>query len=160
MTRRISKPAIHKVERCSLVSAFALAIMLTGCGGTSNEVFVEAHGKVLVDGKPAPGALVTLVPKGGNGARPSGLVKDDGSYEILTYDPEKRESSKGAIVGEYDVIVTWVPQPGEGNLEGGSGQGDRLKGLYRDPSKSNLRVAIMSGTPDLGSFELTTSGKR
>jgi hypothetical protein len=160
MTIEISEPAKSNSVGLSLVIGLvAISTMLTGCKGSSRSL-VEAHGKVLVDGKPAPGALVTLVPKEGNGSRPSGLVKEDGSYEILTYDADTRESSKGAVEGEYGVIVTWVPQPGEGNLETGSGLGDRLKGLYREPAKSNLKVSVKADSPDLGSFELSTSGKR
>jgi hypothetical protein len=137
-----------------------LSSLLSGCGSPSPD-FVEARGKVLVDGKPAPGALVTFVPRGGEGPRPSGLVKEDGSYELLTYDPDKRESAKGAAEGEYGVIVTWVPQPTEGNIESGAGLGDRLKGLYREPEKSNLKALLKAGSADLGSFELTTrAGKR
>lgn len=159
ITENLNPGKPNSVEISLVFGLIAILSLLCGCGSPTQRL-VEAHGKVLVDGKPAPGALVTLVPIDGNGERPSGLVKEDGSYEILTYDPDKRESAKGAVEGEYGVIVTWVPQPGEGNLETGSGLGDRLKGLYREPSKSNLKVSVKSGSPDLGSFELTSSGKR
>lgn len=160
MKNKIPEPVTAHKFGLSLASCICLGVsILAGCGETAPKL-VEARGKVLVDGKPASGVLVTLVPKGGSGSRPSGLVNDDGTYEILTYDADRRESLKGAVEGEYGVIVTWVPQPTEGNLDSGAGLGDRLKGLYRDPAKSNLKVSIKPGSPDLGAFELTSSGKR
>ncbi len=80
--------------------AFAVLVAagFVGCGEQGMKL-AEARGKVLVDGKPAPGALVTLVPYNGDGDRPSGLVQEDGTYEILTYDADKRESFKGAAEG-------------------------------------------------------------
>ena len=130
-------------------------LLLAFCGCDSpGKVMAEAKGMVLVDGKPAPGALVTLVPQGGLGPRPTGLVKEDGSFEILTFDTDKQVSSKGAIPGEYGVIVTWFPQPTEGNLESGVAIGDRLKGLYREPEKSKLKLTVSADKPDLGKLEL------
>jgi 5-hydroxyisourate hydrolase-like protein (transthyretin family) len=110
-------------------------------------------GQVLVDGQPAANLAVRCVPlEGPNTAlpTPSDFTDDQGRFEISTY-----ESGDGAPPGEYQLIFQW----GQYNLMNGQYQGDKLKGNYADPEKSEHVAVVVEGLPtDLGVIELTTEG--
>ena len=81
------------------MSPFAL-----GCGDGRKPVF-PVEGQVLVDGKPAARAVVTLHPVGDTSPtaiHPVGHVDDSGKFTLTSY----READ-GAPEGDYAATVTW-----------------------------------------------------
>jgi hypothetical protein len=112
-------------------------------------------GKVVYDGQPAAGVVVTLLPIDAPMVpqiphNPRAVTKDDGSFTIGTF----REDD-GAPEGGYQIVLTW---PG-GKSEEGEADGerdrerdvDRLKGWY-DGTHSTLNYRVKGGQnaiPDL-----------
>jgi hypothetical protein len=86
-------------KRCTLLSLFLFALILTpvGCEGPGKPVKVK--GIVTLDGKPLPGVTVTFAPIG-TGRPASGLTESDGSFRLTTFRTED-----GALPGEYKVVV-------------------------------------------------------
>ncbi len=73
-----------------------LCLAISGCG--ENVAIVK--GRVSLDGKPLPNALVVFQPE--NGSRPSVSRTDDsGNFELM-----RTEKLKGAAVGKHKVSVT------------------------------------------------------
>jgi hypothetical protein len=70
-----------------------------GCGGQS---LTQVHGIVTLDGKPVENAMVTFIPQGGSGTRPTGQTGPDGSFQLTTRNP-----NDGAPPGDYLVIVQY-----------------------------------------------------
>ena len=107
----------------TLVLSFVLSITLwsVGCGGPDNAAelaflkdLVPATGRVTLDGKPLSGATVTFVPditvEGGRMA--TALTDADGVYELITSVPAVTpEESKGALPGEYVVVISRIAMP-------------------------------------------------
>lgn len=95
------------VTRISAIALLSLASI--GCGKGIDEKRVETvpvKGKLLVDGKPFGPAFLMLNLSPPNPQLPAvnGAVKQDGSFELGTY-----EQGDGAPVGSYQV--TLAPNP-------------------------------------------------
>jgi hypothetical protein len=123
-------------------------LILTGCGDEAWQAKVyPASGTISINGAPPAGAVVTLNPTGNpidvRNSKPAGVVGEDGSYRLTTYDP-----NDGAPVGEYALTIIW---PWE--LTSGSST-DRLKSAYQDPAKSPRKVTISTGENKIPSIEL------
>ena len=127
-----------------------LMIVLPACGNGRKTVY-PVHGKILVDGKPAPDAVVMFHPnfEDPNRVMPFGQADAEGNFAISSY-----VNGDGAPVGEYIVTFEWRERSGllKNNFEGP----DRLKGRYYDPKKSNFRVTVEKKKHDLPPFELTS----
>jgi hypothetical protein len=129
----------------------ALLVALTGCScsrRTHKEVF-PVRGSVVFEGKPTPNAVVFFHPLGENKSgtpTSSGVVGQDGSFEITTFEPHD-----GAPAGTYAVSVIWKKS---------SGIGDRdevylLPERYMNPQTSGLRVEVKEGPNQVPPFQLT-----
>jgi hypothetical protein len=120
----------------------------------SSSTLHPVQGKVLLNGAPLAGALVTLHPKDGADIRtiPStGLSKEDGTFTILTGD------KPGAPAGSYvvTIICTEVLKGKEGVISTAPPETqDRLKGAYADKAKSNITVEVKKGPNQLEPFDL------
>lgn len=92
------------------------------------------RGYMTINGKPPVDAIVSFVSTGDpidtRESRPWGLVNDDGSYTLTTY-----ELFDGAPVGEYAITIRWPM-----SLSGPSP--DRLLGAYSETSHSPLIVKV------------------
>lgn len=127
---------------CLLAAGMLAPLTLTGCG--HKDVMVPVHpvsGKVLFDGKPAEGAVVTLNPKGEGAlksAAPKGTVKPDGSYKISVY-----TDGDGAPVGDYVATVQWFKMVGEG-----AGP-NVIPAKYSKPDTSPLTLTVKEGPNEL-----------
>lgn len=106
---------------------------------------------LMIDGQPAKDAQVIFHPVSGEnfderGARPTGRVMADGSFELTTY-----HSGDGAPAGRYLVTVYWAQNPAA--LEPSP---DRLQGRFLYPARSKLEVTIEEEATDLPQFDLKT----
>ena len=168
MTRRIlAAPAIA-----------ALGWLCVSCGGTAQGLS-SVSGKVVCNGQPAAGALLsfhrqageTPPPKETANLIPSAVVRDDGSFTVETH-----PVGSGAAPGKYVILVQWPEQndpiqarsalkPKITTIKGkkldmskhdkrDSITPDRLKGRYCDVSKPLLVREVKPGPNDLGTLEL------
>lgn len=115
------------------------------------------RGKVIYDGKPAAGVVVTLLPIDAPMVpqiphNPRAVTEADGTFVIGTF-----TDSDGAAEGGYQILLNW---PGEKN-QNAEGEGeedtDRLKGWY-DGLHSQLNVRVKAGSntiPDLNLPKVT-----
>lgn len=81
--------------------------MILGCSNAMPSNVADVSGKVTVDGKPAPGAMVSFSPTG-QGRTSFGLTDDTGHYHLV-YTNE----IPGALVGEHNVSINNTPPPGK-----------------------------------------------
>lgn len=93
-------------------------------------------GKVLYEGKPAPGAVVILHTPGvtNDASRPRGQADANGEFHLTTY-----EAGDGAPAGDYVVTVEWR-QAGDHPEEGA----ELLPPVYGDPKLSPLKTTVTS----------------
>lgn len=138
---------------------------LSGCGGATGaeEVDVEfsdlhpVTGTIDFNGQPIPDATVRLhpvqpSPDGSVVHPPSGLVDEEGRFEIHSYRPEGR--GKGAPAGEYLISVRW-----SGPLQGLSESqleelNERLPAKYTQPRSSGLTVTVTAGVNEVPPISL------
>src|SRR5437870_9683877 len=83
------------------------ALCCLSCAG--KESLNPVQGKLLYKNQPMSGALVTFHPKGADevsAVRPTGLVKEDGTFTLATGQKE------GAPAGDYVVTVIWPEEVG------------------------------------------------
>jgi len=119
------------------------AVFLCGCSrssGPAKKVCYPVKGQLLVQGKPAEGALVILHPKENanaaewSGTFPHATTGPEGKFELGTY-----ADNDGAPAGEYVVLVSWTtPNP---QNEEASGP-DKLGGRYINPDTSKLTATV------------------
>lgn len=132
----------------SAVAACLPLLALAGCRESWQADTYPASGRVAINGEPPGGALVQLVPAGGTtderNSRPWGLVKEDGTFVLSTYNGEP-----GAPAGDYVVTMTWPPDASRPSMA------DRLKSRYARPERSPWRVTITQGENVLPLIEAT-----
>jgi hypothetical protein len=139
--------------------AGAFLLVGSGCSGSGKGYF-PAVGQILVDGKPAEGVQVTLVPVNGpedSGRKPSGLVGADGRFTLTTYEAGTRKVHGGAPAGQYVVLLSWAPQPTRESLQRGVPDPDRLDRRYQDPKTSPLRAEVKEASTELPPIQLARS---
>jgi hypothetical protein len=119
-----------------------------GCGSGPAQPY-PASGTVTSGGKPAKGAVVTLIPVDPNKlpltSFPRGEVGADGRYRLTTF-----SSGDGAPAGEYKLTLRWPveltgKQKALAEAQGEGGDTDRLKSKYADPKASAWTVTIKPG---------------
>ncbi|MFN3149876.1 carboxypeptidase-like regulatory domain-containing protein [Bremerella sp.] len=89
-------------------STFLLTLALVlGCSNAAPSNVADVSGIVTVDGKPAPGAMVSFSPTS-EGRTSFGLTDDTGHYHLV-YTNE----IPGALVGEHKVSINNTPPPGK-----------------------------------------------
>ncbi|MEW4455522.1 hypothetical protein AB1L30_22825 [Bremerella sp. JC817] len=114
------------------------SIGLIGC--SSKEAWhtdvVPVVGSVTVNGENPEGAIIMFHPVNGDidarASRPSGLVTDDGTYQLTTY-----EYGDGAPPGDYVFTILWPQEPKMGGLSP-----DRMGRIYATPKASDLRITV------------------
>ncbi len=134
----------------SLAAAIVAALVATGC--SQADTLNPVTGKVLYQGKPLAGALVSLHPENGKTSPPTGLTKEDGTFSVMTGD------TAGAPAGTYRVTVI-CQAPLETKAEGLSfgpsfETEDRLSGAYANRDKSQITVEVKAGPNQLEPFDL------
>ncbi|HEX3150569.1 MAG TPA: carboxypeptidase-like regulatory domain-containing protein [Gemmataceae bacterium] len=145
------------MSRSSLAALALCFLIATGCGPSKG---YPVSGKVLVNGQPAAGAIVVLTPVSNPGTmdkKPSGMTKEDGTFELMTF-----KEGDGAPPGDYLVSIIWPGKPkSSGTPKGLSGgederasSTDQLRGKYSDPQNSGLTVKIEAKANQLQPFDL------
>ena len=119
-----------------------------GCGGAADPP-QPVRGKVLFQGKPAPGAVVTLVSRSGGAPAKqySGVVGQDGTFKI-----SGRGTFDGAPAGRYGVTI--FDPSAEKQVDGQNAGPDLLKGKYADSKTTPLKVEVKPGENELEPFHL------
>ena len=95
-----------------VLCAFFIGISVVGCGSKIPTVPVDIT--ITYKGAPVEEALVTLDPKsrGGEQRTATGMTKADGKVTVLT-----ASAGKGAMPGDYKVIVMKTPLIGSGGSQ-------------------------------------------
>jgi len=115
------------------------------------------HGSILVDGKPAKGAVVMFHPLPLESGRfkmirSRGTVGEDGGFRLTTY-----KIDDGAPEGEYAVTVYWPGKrsgPPPPNDEGSDLPPDQLGLRYNSPAASKIQVQVRGPETRLEPFQL------
>jgi hypothetical protein len=136
-------------RRATLV-AVVLGFALAGCGGGSPKT-VPVSGKVLLDGKPLPDAVVQFMPVGAEGKEPLpssvGTTGPDGRYSLVL---QSSASKAGAVVGKHKVTIT---------LGAGGGSSEAARTVHRQlpqryNRKTELECEVPAGGRDDANFDL------
>ncbi len=120
--------------------------------GGPRVVTIPVTGILTVDGKPQAQIAVRAEPVSGStptNNTPSSFSDDEGKFALTTY-----ESGDGVPAGEYKLTFKW----GQINLFSGRYEGDKFKGKYADPEKSEISIHVTESSEpvDLGTIDLTT----
>jgi hypothetical protein len=156
-TRRLV--SLRQCRRQAAGVCFIAITSLWGCGDGRIATY-PVVGSVLVDGRPAEGALVILVPTttaeaGGDRERPFGMTDAEGKFSLTTFDP-----GDGAPAGEYKVLVQWPAPNNSPEAARGGGRAalgpDRLKGKYFKLDTTTLAATVEEQSNELPPFGLTS----
>ena len=135
---------ISRMTACLCLAA------VVGCGGAGDYPDMgEISGRVTMDGKPLPDALVTFTP---TGSRPSSGVTDENGFYELIYSAQV----KGAKSGEHVVSISTYLPPGPGD-DGMFSEGTPETVPVQYNSKSVL-IRKVTGNETMN-FELESSGE-
>lgn len=137
----------------AFVSFFIVAFV--GCGAKDvGPPVVQVKGQISFEGRPIPGAIVTLHPVSsspGDTAKssfvvtPFGIVDHDGSFQLTT-----RQPSDGAPEGEYHVTVSWPTKGSDSDYTY-----EQLPPKYQVAQSSGLKLRVASGQRELDPLTLT-----
>ena len=133
--------AYFHARRDTLLGAVILVFVL-GCG-SGQKPAIPVKGQVFYkDSQPAAGALVVFHPipadSSPTAVKPSGEVREDGSFSLTTYKP-----GDGAPAGEYAVTVIWLEKPTGPKLTENRGLAkDRLDGRYNSADTTKLKATV------------------
>jgi hypothetical protein len=142
-----------------VVLALAWALALAGCGSNGRLPTYPVSGELTINGAPAKGCIVTLVPAEPalvGVVLPAGTVDESGKFELTTY-----ETGDGAPAGEYGVTLLWEAtkwagkDPDRGVDPVVTVRPDRLMDRYASPELSKLKAKIAAGKNELEPFRLT-----
>jgi hypothetical protein len=137
--------------RCFVLPALLVSF---GCGQPYK--VAQVSGKVSMDGKPLPKALVTFVPMGSKendapGPTAWGATDDEGRYS-LSITPAK----PGAVVGKCRIFITTIhSDPAVGDRDaGGPVRRVRDKVPEKYNKKTELVFDVPAGGTDQANFDL------
>ncbi len=155
------------LNTCRLALFVLLVVQGSGCGGQSNDHWLQsrpktlkAEGVVLLQNAPLSGATVIFTPtqKGSKGS--VGITDQNGRFNLTTF-----SSGDGAISGEYVVSVTKINTDAQQVSDSapisdaGSSQvkpvASSIPEQYSDPAKSGLKATITQDGPNDFKFELS-----
>jgi hypothetical protein len=134
-----------------------------GCSGSGSAITlpdtVAALGVVTLDGKPAPFAMVTFVPRGGTkGIECIGVTDEAGEFQL-----KQVRGNPGVPPGEYTVVINrYVKSDGTPVALDGSeppanlGAVESLPAYYSNPGESMLSATV---TPQGGAFNFDLKSK-
>jgi hypothetical protein len=84
------------------------ATLLAGCAGEPVETLVPVGGKLLVDGKPLDGVVVTFIPEiSENNGGGDGTTDDSGAFTVTNL----KQNKPGLPPGKYTLIYSRMRYP-------------------------------------------------
>jgi hypothetical protein len=136
------------LSRTSLIALFWLiaASLIAGCSGRDPNLpeVARVKGIVMFEGKPLPEGEVHFVPEDPQANPASGMINEDGTFELSTY-----ERYDGATVGKHKVTIN-IPPHLDGSIPDPPIQ---LPKRYGNPDETPLSVEVESRKTN--EFELT-----
>jgi hypothetical protein len=131
--------------------SLSLALLVPACSKPAHKPVYPVRGRVLLDGRPAPRAIVTFHPAGaGEELRPSAQTDDQGYFTLTSYG-----GGDGAPAGDYAVTVTWFRSfAGRNPAEGDESTRNVLPPRYASPATSQLRATVSQGPNELPAFQV------
>lgn len=147
--QNVGKPFASRSLAALCLFTFAGAL-ITGCGQSAppRATVYPVQGKVELNGKPTPGAVVVLHPKG-NAEIPAARaeVKPDGTFEVGTY-----AVADGAPEGDYVATIEWFkPVLKKDDYVMGP---NLVPKQYSAPQTSKLEVHVAAQPNQLPTFRL------
>ena len=151
-----------RLRTASAASAIAASLFtLAGCDDGRIATY-PVTGAVLVDGRPAEGAIVVFCPVDPSPElehlRPAGKADSSGQFNLTTFEP-----ADGAPAGAYKVLVKWPAPRSEpddrqvgGPRRAASGP-DRLRGKYYNLEQTPLSATIEEQSNELQPFQLEST---
>lgn len=126
-------------------------VAATGCGSSEPpqvEVF-PAKGSITFQGKPIPGAIITLHPATPieNVPQPRANVDKDGTFTVKTY-----AGKEGAPEGDYKVTVLWY-KPIYNGPDFTSGP-NVIPQKYTQVDTTDIQIKIAAGQNDIPTIQL------
>ena len=132
---------------CTALLLIATAT-LAGCGEDWQAKTYPAAGRLTINGQPAQGALVQLIPRGAapdeRNSRPWGMVGADGTFQLSTYEP-----GDGSPPGDYGLTIAWPVDASK------LGSPDRLAGKYAQGNPALPAVTLKAEPNQIPPIELT-----
>jgi hypothetical protein len=128
-------------------------VTCAGCHKADGDNWLKTYpttGKLTINSLPANGAVIRLYPVTPQADTlspviPTGIVQEDGSFELTSY-----RSGDGAPEGDYYVTFEWPdPKLLPPQLSTIEDPPDRLKNRYTTPDRSSLQVHIAAGENQL-----------
>jgi hypothetical protein len=95
--------------RCLLyVTGLLSANFAAGCGGQPNDFLVPVGGKLLVDGKPLDGVVVTFLPEiTENNRGGAGTTDESGAFTVT----DLTDNKPGLVPGKYKLVYSRMRYP-------------------------------------------------
>lgn len=150
MKRDRSRAARQRFFLITALGTLGLA-MIWGCGDGFSTAPVK--GTVTFNGEPVKGGSLTFSPTAassdGSNVPASGVVADDGTYTLATFD------STGAVPGEYDVYYSAPPPEVPEAAAGGHAQ--TPPSPYAGLVPKEPKVQVTSGSNEIN-IELVQPG--
>jgi hypothetical protein len=135
--------AVGGIATVVLLGLLSLGFPLNLFGTTARPQVHPARGRLVFEDRSTPGATIVLDPVGikePTFPRPQGIVKDDGSFVLGTYDRED-----GAPAGDYRVLVTWFARAAITDADGSPLPKNLLPARYGKFATSDLTIRIVEG---------------
>ena len=131
------------------VVGLCTAVVLTGCNNENLPGLGSVTGKVTMDGKPVPDALVAFEPVDGSAAPAMGRTDASGTYELYY-----SRGVKGAKIGEHNVRVNSYQETGDDDNR--QIQKETVPSKYN--VKTELKATVSRGSNTLD-FALKSGGE-
>lgn len=137
---------VSSLRSSAFLTGLAVVAGVLGCSRSGASIAPVA-GRVVVDGKPAGAATVTLHPVNPGAefkdVRPTGQTDADGRFALTTF-----AHNDGAPSGEYRVTVAWY-QPAAKRGSDGDDLPPKplLPAVYTNPTDTPLRATVKPGDP-------------
>jgi hypothetical protein len=133
----------------------AIGTSLAGCAKpvAEKKLVYSATGTLKINGKPAEGAWVTLVPDFEGVPTPTARVTPDGKFLLEVFDQDvKSYDPPGDPEGEYLFLIS-MPRDPNSRISP-----DRLGGIYSNPKTAKKKVNIELGENQLAPIAIDGAG--
>ncbi len=134
------------------LTCVGLIVFAAGCSKGGRKQVYPVRGRVLVQGQPVAGAIVTFHPPAAapDDPRPSAQTDEQGYFTLGSYGKDD-----GAPAGDYAVSVTCFRSFAAKNAsEGDESTRNVLPPRYANPATSRLHASVSAGPNELPPLEV------